>query len=137
MQNSIGENIRKRHSDITLTKKVEGLMSKASNVCMESHVFQSDNTFVNAYCDKGQLSCEENFIKGYHVSNDWCKHTGFEVNKDGQFSKGSIEIDEDCKPIYDDEYFSEEDSFELLQQKNCIDVLLDGGQVQHDGGSKK
>ena len=65
--------------------------------------------------------------------DNWYSH----VDKDGQFSKGIIEIDEDCKPIYDDEYFSEEDSFELLQQKNCIDVLLDGGQVQHDGGSKK
>ena len=61
----------------------------------------------------------------------WCKHAGFEVNKDGQFSKGSTEIDEDCKPIYDDEYFSEEGNFELLQQKNCNDELLDGGQVQH------
>ncbi len=31
----------------------------------------------------------------------------------------------------DDEYFSEEDSFELLQQRNYINVLLDGGKVQH------
>ena len=106
-------------------------MSKASNERMESHVFQSDDIFVNADCDKEKLSCKENFIKGYHVSNDWCKHAGFEVNKDGQFSKGSTEIDEDCKPIYDDEYFSEEDNFELLKNNNYINVLLDGGQVQH------
>ena len=98
---------------------------------MESHVFQYDDIFVNADCDKEKLSCEENFIKGYHVSSDWCKHVGFEVNKDGQFSKGSIEIDEYCKPVYDDEYFSEEYNFELLKKKNYINVLLDGGQVQH------
>ena len=42
---------------------------------MESHVFQYDDIFVNADCDKEKLSCEEKFIKGYHVSNDWC-HIG-------------------------------------------------------------
>ena len=132
MQNSTErKNSGKRHPDIILTKKVEGLMSKASNERMESHVFQSDDIFVNADCDKENLSCEENFIKGYHVLNDWCKHVGFEVNKYGQFSKGSTEIDEDCNTIYDDEYFSKEDNFELLQQKNFIHVFLDGGQVQH------
>jgi len=76
------------------------------------------------------LSCEDNVTKECHISNDWCKHTGFEVSKDGQFSKEIIEIDEDCNPIYDDENFSEEDSFELLQQKNFINALLDGRQVQ-------
>ena len=100
MQNSVErKNSGKRHSNIILTKKVEGLMSKTSNERMESHVFQSDDIFVNADCAKEKLYSEENFIKGYRVSNDWCKHAGFEVNEDGQFSKRSTKIGEDCKPI--------------------------------------
>ena len=44
MQNSTeGKNSGKRHPDIILTKKVEGLMSKALNERMGSHVFQSDD----------------------------------------------------------------------------------------------
>ena len=69
-------------------------------------------------------------IKRYHVSHDWCKQAGFEVDKDGKSSTGIIEI-EDCKPIYDDEYFSEEDNFELVQ-KTYIDALLNRGQVQYE-----
>ena len=40
-----------------------------------------------------------------------------------------IHVKGDCKPIYDNEYFSEEDSFELVQQKTYIDALLNRGQV--------
>jgi len=89
---------------MVLAKGNEELMSKASNEHMESHVFQSNDMFVNADCDKEKLSCEDSFIKGYQISNDWCKHADFEVSKDGKFSEGIIEIDEYCKPIYDDEY---------------------------------
>jgi hypothetical protein len=40
-------------------------------------------------------------------------------------------MEEDSKPRYDEEYLSEEDSLELLQQKSYINVLFDGGQVQY------
>ena len=98
-----------------LTKRDEELMSKASNEGIEFHVFQYDDIFVNIDCDKEKLSCGGDFIKGYQISNDWCKHTGFEVSKDGQFSKEITKIDEVCKLRYDDEYLSVEDIFELLQ----------------------
>lgn len=130
MQNSVErKNMRKKHSDVILSKVNEELMSKASNEHMEFHVFQSNDMFVNADCGNEKLSCEDNVTEGYHISNGCCKHAYFEVSKDGQFSKEITEIDEDCEPIYDDEYFSEEDSLELLQQKKCIDVLLDGREV--------
>lgn len=70
-------------------------------------------------------------VKGHHVSHDWCKQIGFEVDKDGKHSTGMIEIEDDCKSIYDDEHFSEEDNFELVQKK-YIYALVNRGQVQHE-----
>jgi hypothetical protein len=105
MQNSVeGKNSRKRHSD-----------------------FQSDDMFADY--DKEKLSYEDNSVKGYHISNDW--YAGFEVTKDGKISEDVTEMEEDSKPRYDEEYLSEEDSLELLQQKSYINVLFDGGQVQY------
>lgn len=105
MQNSVeGQNSRKRHSD-----------------------FQYDDMVADY--DKEKLSYEDNSVKGYHISNDW--YAGFEVPKDEKFSEDVTEMEEDSKPRYDEEYLSEEDSLELLQQKSYINVLFDGGQVQY------
>jgi hypothetical protein len=105
MQNSVeGKNSRKRHSD-----------------------FQSDDMFADY--DKEKLSYEDNSVKGYHISNDW--YAGFEVTKDGKISEDVTEMGEDSKPRYDEEYLSEEDSLELLQQKSYINILFDGGQVKY------
>jgi hypothetical protein len=105
MQNSVeGKNSRKRHSD-----------------------FQSDDMFADY--DKEKLSYEDNSVKGYHISNDW--YAGFEVTKDGKISEDVTEMGEDSKPRYDEEYLAEKDSLELLQQKNYINILFDGGQVQY------
>jgi hypothetical protein len=40
--------------------------------------------------------------------------------------------DEGDEVMYDDEFLSDEDSFKLLQHKECIDALLNKGKVQYE-----
>ena len=42
-----------------------------------------------------------------------------------------MKVDESDKVKYDDEFLSDEDSFQFLQQKECIDELLNKGKVQY------
>ena len=56
-----------------------------------------------------------------------CMLGGF--TRERQYFETGLKMDEICEVKYDDECISDEDKFELMQQKELIDRLINGREV--------
>lgn len=85
-------------------------------------------------CPMDDEPLEMMLVNRYHVpkTNDWCMHANYEVDGSGQSPTTVVKIDESVEVRYDEECLSDEDTFEFLQQKECIDALLNKGKFQYE-----
>ena len=112
------------------SEQQEDLMTEASSETKRSYDFKSDNLCINAgYAGliDDELPHEDNNTE---ISiNEIAGGMNLDLEKDQELNGCSIDDDE---VKYHDECISDEDSFELMQQKELIDSLFNEGNAQNE-----